>query len=117
MPTYRSVSMDMELTADLFHGPACGIMRQLYNAVSMDTELTVDLFHGHCDIIRQLYKAFPSPSHHQSHSYSTPIWASDRVYPLSWQFLLKTCLLEAPKDKTQDMSKDIEDMSESEDMS
>ena len=46
----------------------------------MDTELTADLFHGPCDIMRQLYKAFLSLWHHQSHSY-LPIWASDRVYP------------------------------------
>ena len=53
-----------------------------YRRASMDTELTADLFHGPCGIMRQLYKAFPSLWHHQSHSYP-PIWASDtdRVYP------------------------------------
>ena len=46
----------------------------------MDIDLTADLFYGHCDIMRQLYKASSSLLHNQSHSYS-PIRASDRVFP------------------------------------
>ena len=49
-------------------------------SASMDMELSADLFHGQCGIMRQLYKAFQGFWYNQSHSYS-PMWASDRVYP------------------------------------